>query len=165
MPNTGLSTPADIEWSHRRPGASSATRMNGAARSGHASPEKNVIVIRAMSASATGSSPVSRTASTPGATARTRSPYMSQNVSVQNSVPAGEAVADELADGTEVIVSACQATSSSTNSANTAAYFIASASSCITEISHCSSSPGGSSTPRLMPWIHCANASSMFVAL
>ena len=33
--------------------------MNGAARSGHASPEKNAIVIRAMSASATGSSPVS----------------------------------------------------------------------------------------------------------
>ena len=36
---------------------------------------------------------------------------------------------------------------------------------CITEMSHCSSRPGGSSTPRLMPWIHCAKARSKSVAL
>ena len=33
---------------------------------------------------------------------------------------------------------------------------MASSSACMTETSHCSSSPGGSSTPRLIPWIQCA---------
>ncbi len=89
MPNTGLSTPADMVCSHRRFVASSDTRMNGAARPGQASPEKNVIVIRSMSVAATGSSPVSTTAPTSGAIARTRSPYWSQNVSVQKSVSVG----------------------------------------------------------------------------
>ena len=138
--------------------------MNGAARPGQASPEKNAIVIRSMSTSVTGSSPVSATASTFGATARTRSPYSFQNVSVQNSVPCAVAAGELSAGIAEVMASACQATSSSTNSANTLAYRMASASSCITEISHCSSSPGGRSTPRLMPWIHWANARSKFVA-
>ncbi len=49
MENTGLSTPADIEWNHCRFSASRATRMNGAARSGQTSFEKNATVIRSTS--------------------------------------------------------------------------------------------------------------------
>ena len=46
MPNTGLSTPADIVCSQRRFGAPSATRKKAGARSGHASLEKNASVMR-----------------------------------------------------------------------------------------------------------------------
>ena len=52
----------------------------------------------------------------------------------------------------------------STNSSSTFPARARSASVCATESSHCSSSPGGSSTPRLTPQIHWANARSKSVA-
>ena len=51
--NTGLSTPADIEWNHCRFDAARATVKNAPARSGHTSFEKKATVMRSMSAAET----------------------------------------------------------------------------------------------------------------
>ena len=83
-PKTGLSTPADAVCIHRNPGACRQVDMNGAARSGQASPLKNATVIRARSRSLTASVPVSVMTSRAGAAARKRSAKRSQATSVQN---------------------------------------------------------------------------------
>ena len=138
IPNTGLSTPADIVCSQRRFGASSDTRMNAscALRPRVAREERH----RDAGDVGLGDRFVAgqcHDVEFGGDRRARRSPYRPMNVSVQNNV--------------SVMRPACQVINSSTNSANTSALRIVSASSCITEISHWSSRPGGSMTPRLMP--------------
>ncbi|MFN8021533.1 MAG: hypothetical protein U0Q03_08410 [Acidimicrobiales bacterium] len=82
--NTGLSTPALPECSHRRFGASTHTFMNGPLDVGHRSIDKNATSMRAASSDDTIVPGVNGTRSTSGAISRRRSATASHTSSDTN---------------------------------------------------------------------------------